>query len=177
MPQKMPRDTRTPSILLLAPGSWCVLRLPRGTETSASCWLEARISLACSPTYVGSFDRGIDASNINNVLANYNNTVALNLTPAGQVLVQSGLFTAAQLGVGNSLCYNNPNNLPVNSLCAIAPPVPLAPTGQVNLAWLRSGWSVGRSSGADQRHYAHRPHRESRGSRNRSLFAWCTQTD
>ena len=63
----------------------------------------------------------------NNVLANYNNTVALNLTPAGQVLVQSGLFTAAQLGVGNSLCYNNPNNLPVNSLCAIAPPVPLGP--------------------------------------------------
>ena len=74
----------------------------------------------------------------NNVLANYNNTVALNLTPAGQVLVQSGLFTAAQLGVGHSLCYNNPNNLRVNSLCAIAPPVPLAPTGQVNLAWLRA---------------------------------------
>jgi len=89
-------------------------------------------------THVGSFDRGIDASNINKVLVNYNNTVALNLTPAGQVLVQSGLFTAAQLGVGDSLCYNNPNNLPVNSLCAVAPPVPLAPTGQVDLAWLRA---------------------------------------
>ena len=89
-------------------------------------------------THVGSFDRGINASNINRVLANYDNTVALNLTPAGQVLVQNGLFTAAQLGVGDALCYNNPNNLLVNSLCAVAPPVPLAPSGQVNLAWLRA---------------------------------------
>src|SRR5262249_2552092 len=80
----------------------------------------------------------MNASNINRVLRNYNNTVALNLTPAGQVLLQNGLFTAAQLGVGDSLCYNNPNNLPVNSLCAIAPPVPLAPSGQVNLGWLRA---------------------------------------
>jgi hypothetical protein len=89
-------------------------------------------------THVGSFDRGINPSNINRLLTNYNNNVALQLTPAGRVLVQNGLFTAAQLGVGDSLCYNNPNNLPVNSLCAVAPPVPLAPTGQVNLSWLRA---------------------------------------
>jgi len=89
-------------------------------------------------THVGSFDRGINGSNMNRVLTNYNNTVALNLTPAGQMLVQKGLFTSPQLGVGNALCYNNPNNLPVNSLCAVAPPVPLAPPGQVNLAWLRA---------------------------------------
>jgi len=89
-------------------------------------------------THVGSFDRGINASNINRVLANYNNNVALQLTPAGQVLVQNGLFTPAQLGVGDTLCYTNPNNLPANSLCAIAPPVPLAPPGQVNLSWLRA---------------------------------------
>jgi len=89
-------------------------------------------------TRIGSFDRAINASNINNVLTNYNNTVALHLTPAGQVLVQNGLFTAAQLGVGDSFCYNNPNNIAVNSLCAVAPPVPLAPPGQVNLSWLRA---------------------------------------
>ena len=89
-------------------------------------------------THVGSFDRGINASNINKVLSNYNNTTALNLTPAGQVLVQNGLFTAAQLGVGDSSCYNNPGKSPVNSLCAIAPPAQLAPPGQVNLSWLRA---------------------------------------
>lgn len=89
-------------------------------------------------THVGNFDRGISASNINQVLTNYNNKVALHLSPEGQVLVQNGLFTPAQLGVGHSLCYDNPNNLPVNSLCAIAPPVPLAPPGQVNLSWLRA---------------------------------------
>jgi hypothetical protein len=89
-------------------------------------------------TRVGSFDRGINASNINKQLTGYNNTTALHLTPAGQVLVQNGLFTAAQLGVGDWLCYNNSNNLPVNSLCAIAPPVPLAPAGQVNLGWLHA---------------------------------------
>jgi hypothetical protein len=89
-------------------------------------------------THVGSFDRGINASSINRVLTNYNNTVALHLTPAGQMLLQNGLFTTSQLGVGNALCYNNPSNLPVNSLCAVAPPVPLAPPGQVNLSWLRA---------------------------------------
>jgi hypothetical protein len=89
-------------------------------------------------THVGNFDRGINASNINRVLANYNNNVALQLTPAGQVLVQNRLFTPAQLGVGDTLCYNNPNGLPTNSLCAVAPPAPLAPPSQVNLSWLRA---------------------------------------
>ena len=68
----------------------------------------------------------------------YNNDRALQLTPAGQVLVQNGLFTPAQLRVGDALCYKNPNNLPVNSLYAVAPAVPLAPPDQVNLSWLRA---------------------------------------
>ena len=64
-------------------------------------------------THVGSFDRGINASNINTVIINYNSTYANQPTPAGQVLIQSGLFTLAQL----------------QQLRAVAPSVALAPPG------------------------------------------------
>lgn len=73
-------------------------------------------------TKVGNFDRGISASGINKVISNYNATVAGQPTPAGQVLVSNGLFTTAQLV----------------SLGAVAPMVPLAPAGQVDMSWLRT---------------------------------------
>jgi Carboxypeptidase regulatory-like domain len=73
-------------------------------------------------TNVGSFMRGTNASNINSVISHYNSVVANQPTPAGQVLIQNGLFNLTQL----------------QHLGGVAPQIPLAPLGQVNLAWLRA---------------------------------------
>jgi Carboxypeptidase regulatory-like domain len=93
-------------------------------------------------TKEGSFMRTVSVADLNNVLSNYNNTVAGNLTPAGQVLVADGLFTPQQLGVGNQNCLNNPafpgSGINDGALCAVAPSVPLAPQGEVGLTWLRT---------------------------------------
>jgi hypothetical protein len=73
-------------------------------------------------THIGEFDRGISAAQLNNVLNNYNRTVANQPTPAGQTLIQNGLFTTQQL----------------QELGAVAPIIPLAPLNQADMSWLRT---------------------------------------
>jgi hypothetical protein len=67
----------------------------------------------------GSYGRdiGCGASNLNRVIDTYNTTQAGHVTPAGQALVDAGLFTASQL----------------QSLGAVSPTVAQAPAGQVCL--------------------------------------------
>ena len=73
-------------------------------------------------THFGQFDRGINASNINRVINNYNSTVAGQATPAGQVLISNGLMTSSQL----------------LALGGVAPTLPTAPANQVDFSWLRA---------------------------------------
>jgi hypothetical protein len=89
-------------------------------------------------TKQGAFMRSVSLSDLPNVVNNYNNNVADNLTPAGQLLVSRGLFTPQQLGEGNRLCVNNPNNLPTGSACAVAPLLSPVVPGEVGLTWLRT---------------------------------------
>jgi hypothetical protein len=73
-------------------------------------------------TTVGSFNRSINPGDLNTVINNYNGTVANNPTPAGNVLVQQGLFTPSQL----------------LALGGVAPTIATAPNGEVGLGWLRA---------------------------------------
>jgi hypothetical protein len=73
-------------------------------------------------THIGEFDRGISASQLNGVINNYNRTVANLPTPAGETLIQNGLFTQQEL----------------LELGGVAPTIPLAPIDQANMSWLRT---------------------------------------
>jgi len=84
-------------------------------------------------TNVGAFGRDVKTSNLNSVINAYNSTQAGQLTPAGQALVSAGLFTAAQLGVGDASCLD-PNATFHTSLCAVSPKLALAPAGQVGVS-------------------------------------------
>jgi len=69
----------------------------------------------------GAFMRSISPSDLTQVIGNYNTNVAEQPTPAGQVLVSSGLFTAQQLQTAGGVAPQ------------LAPPIP----GSVGLAWLK----------------------------------------
>jgi hypothetical protein len=72
-------------------------------------------------THLGEFDRGINASNINQTINKYNSTVAGQPTPAGQELISTGMFTLAQL----------------QALGGVASSIPVAPANEVNFSWLK----------------------------------------
>lgn len=73
-------------------------------------------------TKIGSFGRDIKTGDLASFIANYNATQAGQLTPAGQVLVQNGLFTQAEL----------------QALGADLPALAAPPAGEVGLGWLKT---------------------------------------
>jgi len=73
-------------------------------------------------TMPGAFMRKVRANNINRLISDYNQAASNRLTPAGQALVDNGLFTSTQL----------------QALGAVTPAISPAPVGQVNNAWLRT---------------------------------------
>jgi hypothetical protein len=81
-------------------------------------------------THLGQFDRGTDASSLNNLISRYNTAQGGQPTPAGNVLIQNGLMTATQLAsLGNPAAGIAPG---------VAPIIDPAPAGQVNFTWLRA---------------------------------------
>ncbi len=97
-------------------------------------------------TRLGSFGRDIKADQLNGFLQAYSENDGNQITPAGQALVDAGLFTTAQL---QSLCAVTPSLAPINNCATAFPGLQLAkaPDGQVgNDAFftfdLRLGWSI-----------------------------------
>jgi len=71
---------------------------------------------------IGSFGRDISASQVNTLINNYNTNMAGTPTPAGQALLQAGLFTGSQLAL----------------LKGVQQTLQQAPQGQVGLGWLKA---------------------------------------
>lgn len=72
-------------------------------------------------TSIGSFGRKVNGGNINTYITSYNQNYAGQVTPAGQQLLQNGLFTQTQL----------------QQIGAVQQPIPLAPPNEATPGWLR----------------------------------------
>jgi hypothetical protein len=72
-------------------------------------------------TNLGSFGRSVNGGNINTRIRTYNQNSAGQPTPAGQQLLNAGLFSAQQLF----------------QLGAVQQPIALAPPDQANMSWLK----------------------------------------
>jgi hypothetical protein len=73
-------------------------------------------------TNIGAYGRKVKAGDLGAFINQYNSTQAGNPTPAGQVLIDNGLFTLAQL----------------RSLGAVLPTLAAPPPGQVGMGWLKT---------------------------------------
>lgn len=84
-------------------------------------------------TNLGSFGRDFGPNGLNKLISNYNSNLVGTPTPAGQVLINNGLFTLAQLqALGGVIGGSTPTaTLPYG-------PLPLAPPGAIGQAWLRT---------------------------------------
>jgi hypothetical protein len=73
-------------------------------------------------TNIGAFGHRVKAGNINDAIQNYNQNFAEQATPAGQTLINNGLFTLAQL----------------QALGGVQQPIPLAPANEAGMSWLKA---------------------------------------
>jgi hypothetical protein len=73
-------------------------------------------------TNIGSFGHGVNQNNINQFISNYNHSYANRATPAGQALVNSGLFSLTQL----------------QSLGGVQEVIAPAPVDEAGMGWLRT---------------------------------------
>jgi carboxypeptidase family protein len=73
-------------------------------------------------TNVGSFGHNVNAGNINTFITNYNHNFAGQATPAGQTLINNGLFTLGQL----------------QSLGGVQQVIPTAPYNEAGMGWLHA---------------------------------------
>ena len=73
-------------------------------------------------TKLGAFGRSVKLNDLAGFINNYNSKVAGSATPAGQVLIDNGLMTLAQL----------------QALGGVLQPLAPPPTGQVGLGWLKT---------------------------------------
>lgn len=84
-------------------------------------------------TNVGDFGRTFGPKGLNKAISNFNNNMVGQATPAGQVLMSSGLFTLAQLqALGGVIGGSTP------SATSAFGPLQLAPPNAVGQGWLRT---------------------------------------
>jgi hypothetical protein len=84
-------------------------------------------------TNVGDFGRTFGVNGLNQRITNFNNTMLGQATPAGQVLINNGLMTLAQLQALGGVIGGN-----VTGCGSTFCPLQLAPPGAVGQGWLKS---------------------------------------